>query len=103
MSSPAKTAAADRTPYHRLSDSEILLFVSRTLQPPLGSADKPTVFAKLQSLKEILDRQEALLADLPDGLGKLSIADGLASAKMLVAQIDDDLAAGAARPGLNGG
>jgi hypothetical protein len=95
MSKPAKTTAPGRAPIHRLSDSEILLFVSRTLQPQIDGADAPTVFAQLQSLKDVLERQEAILPDLPDGPGKERMTDTVTSAKTLLAQITDDLAGAA--------
>jgi hypothetical protein len=95
MSKPANSTALSRAPIHRLSDSEILLFVSRTLQPQLDGADTSTVFAKLQSLKDMLDQQDAILPDLPDGPGKDRMADTVASAKTLLAQITDDLAGAA--------
>jgi hypothetical protein len=99
MSKPAKTNALSRTPIHRLSDSEILLFVSRTLQPQFDGADAPTVFAKLQRLRDMLDRQGAILPDLPDGVGKDRMADILASARILLGQITDDLAGAAKTDG----
>jgi hypothetical protein len=95
MSRPAKTNALSREPIHRLSDSEILLFISRTLQPQFDGADTPLIFGRLQSLKDMLDRQDAILPDLPDGPGKDRMADTLASAKTLLAQIADDLAGAA--------
>jgi hypothetical protein len=95
MSKPARTTALSRAPIHRLSDSEILLFVSRTLQPQFDSTDAPAVFAKLQNLKDLLDRQEAILPDLPDGAGRDRVADNLADAKTLLAQITDDLTSAA--------
>ena len=98
MSKPARTTALSRAPIHRLSDSEILLFVSRTLQPQLDGADAPTVFAKLQDLRDMLDRQEAILPDLPDGPGKDRMADSLAGTRTLLAQITDDLAGAAKTP-----
>jgi len=98
MSKPARTTALSRAPIHRLSDSEILLFVSRTLQPQFDSPDAPPVFAKLQNLKDMLDRQEAILPDLPDSAGKDRIADSLADAKTLLAQITDDLTGAAKTP-----
>lgn len=96
MSRTAKSNALDREPFHRLSDSEILLFVSRTLQPQMvDDAGVPSVAAKLQSLQDLLDRQQAALPELPDCTGKSRIGDALASAKTLVAQIADDLAGAA--------
>jgi hypothetical protein len=93
MSIPAKTVAAERAPFHRLSDSEILLFVSRTLRPQLEDDAAPSLFGKLQSLKDMLDRLDAILADVAEGYSKDRMTDVLASAKSLLAQIADDLAA----------
>ena len=96
MARPAKKSELGREPFRRLSDSEILLFVTRTLQPQLDDADAPSVFAKLQSLKDILRQQEMILPDWPDGAGKDRMRDAVAAAAGLIAQIIDDLA-GAAR------
>ena len=96
MPKTKKKSELGRGPFHRLSDSEILLFVTRTLQPQLDDADAPNVFAKLQSLKDILRQQEMMLPDWPDCAGKDRMRDALAAAVDLIAQIIDDLA-GAAR------
>jgi hypothetical protein len=97
MSRTEKTTDHGRAPFHRLSDSEILLFVTRTLQPHLDDAD--TVAAKLQSLKDILGEQERTLLDWPDLPGKDRMREALADAKALVAQITDDLASAARSDG----
>ena len=96
MARTARKSDLGREPFRRLSDSEILLFVTRTLQPQLGDADAPNVFAKLQSLKDISRQQEMTLPDWPDCAGKDRMRNALAAAADLVAQIIDDLA-GAAR------
>jgi hypothetical protein len=96
MTRTAKKSEPSREPFRRLSDSEILLFVTRTLQPQLDNADAPNVFAKLQSLKDNLRQQEMTLPDWPDCAGKDRMRDALAAAADLIAQIVDDLA-GAAR------
>jgi hypothetical protein len=96
MARTAKKSELGREPFRRLSDSEILLFVTRTLQPQLDDADAPNVFAKLQSLRDVLRHQEMTLPDWPDGAGKDCMRDALAVAADLIAQIIDDLA-GAAR------
>jgi hypothetical protein len=96
MSNTAKKSEPGREPFRRLSDSEILLFVTRTLQPQLDDADAPNIFAKLQSLKDVLGQQETTLPDWPDCAGKDRMRDALAAATDLIAQIIDDLA-GAAR------
>jgi hypothetical protein len=97
MARTAKKSGLNREPFRRLSDSEILLFVTRTLQPQLDDAEAPNVFAKLQSLKNVLGQQERILPDWPDCAGKDRMRGALAAATNLIAQIIDDLA-GAARP-----
>jgi hypothetical protein len=96
MSTTAKKSELDREPFRRLSDSEILLFVTRALQPLLDDADAPSVFAKLQSLRDILRQQEMALPDWPDCAGKDRLREAVAAALNLIAQIVDDLG-GAAR------
>jgi hypothetical protein len=96
MPKTKKKSELGREPYRRLSDSEILLFVTRTLQPQLDDADAPNVFAKLQSLKDVLRQQGMILPDWPDCAGKDRMRDAVAAAVDLIGQIIDDLA-GAAR------
>ena len=96
MPKTKKKSELGRGPFHRLSDSEILLFVTRTLQPQLDDADAPNVFAKLQSLRDVLRQLEMTLPDWPDCAGKDRMRDALAVAADLIGQIIDDLA-GAAR------
>jgi hypothetical protein len=96
MARTAKKSELGREPIRRLSDSEILLFVTRTLQPHLADADAPNVFAKLQSLKDVLRQQETILPDWPDCAGKDRMRAAVAVAADLIGQIIDDLA-GAAR------
>jgi hypothetical protein len=92
MARTAKKSELGREPFRRLSDSEILLFVTRTLQPQLDDADASNVFAKLQSLKDTLRQQEMTLLDWPDCAGKDRMRDALAVASRLIAQIVDELA-----------
>jgi hypothetical protein len=96
MARPARKSELGREAFRRLSDSEILLFVTRTLQPQLDDADAPNVFAKLQSLKDVLRQQEMTLPDWPDCSAKVRMRDALAAAAALIGQITEDLA-GAAR------
>jgi hypothetical protein len=91
-----KKPETGRGPFRRLSDSEILLFVARTLQPRSSETETPDIFARLQSLKKILDHQEVDLLDWPDSPGKDRFYASLLNAKRLVAQIADDLAEAAA-------
>jgi hypothetical protein len=97
MPKTKKKSELGREPFRGLSDSEILLFVTRTLQPQLDGADAPNVFAKLQSLKDNLRQQETILPDWPDCAGKDHMRDALAAAADLIGQIIDDLAAAARR------
>src|ERR1700730_18159916 len=96
MPKTKKKSELGRGPFHRLSDSEILLFVTRTLQPQLDDADAPNVFAKLQSLKNAIRQQKTILRDWPDCAGKDRMRASVAVAAVLIGQIIDDLA-GAAR------
>jgi hypothetical protein len=98
MTSTAKRSELGREPIRRLSDSEMLLFVTRTLQPRLDNTDAPNVFAKLQRLNDTLRQQQMALADLTDCDGKERLRDVLTDAQTLVAQIADDLAVTAGRP-----
>jgi hypothetical protein len=97
MARTAKKSELGRGPIRRLSDSEILLFVTRTLQPQLDDADAPNVFAKLQSLKDVLRQQETILPDWPDCAGKDRMRAAVAVAAELIGQIIDDLAGAAGR------
>jgi hypothetical protein len=92
MSSVAKTTDHGRMPFRRLSDSEILLFLTRTLQSDSTATEPSDVFAKLRDLKDTLERQDSALADLTHSAGKDRLCEALAKAKDLVTQIADDLA-----------
>jgi hypothetical protein len=93
MAKAAKSTDIGREPFHRLSDSEILLFVTRTLQPHFPDADAPDLSAKLQKLKDVIEQQDDALSDWPHASSKDRMRDGLAKAKALLAQICNDLAA----------
>jgi hypothetical protein len=97
MARTAKKSELGREPFRRLSDSEILLFVTRTLQPQWDDTDVPNVFAKLRSLRDILQQQEMTLPDWPDCAEKDRMRDAFAAAADLIAQIVDDLAGTAGR------
>jgi len=103
MAKTAKKSDLGREPIRRLSDSEILLFVTRTLQPLLDDADASNVFAKLQRVTDILRQQEMMLADAPDNAAKDRLRGALAAAADLIAQIVDDLAGAARRASAVGG
>ena len=97
MPNTAKAAEFGRGPLRRLSDSEILLLLARTLRPHIDGGELPTVFAKLQRLQDVLDRQDKTLTDIPDGPGKDRMRQAVANAKDLVAKIVDDLTGTAGR------
>jgi len=103
MLKASKKAEAGRGPFRRLSDSEILLFVSRTLRPRSSESETPDIFVRLQNLKDILDQQEIDLLDWLDSPGKDRFYASFLKAKMLVAQITDDLSAAATGDGVNRG
>ena len=90
-----KKAESSRGPFRRLSDSEILLFVSRTLQSRGSEPNAPDVFSKLQNLKDIIDQQEIDLLDWPDSPGKDRFYASLLKAKGLAGQITEYLAGAA--------
>jgi hypothetical protein len=97
----SKKSESGRGPFRRLSDSETLLFVARTLNPRSSISETPDIFARLQSLRDILDHQEIDLLDWPDSPGKDRFYASLLSAKRLVAQIAGDLAESAAGDAAN--
>ncbi len=90
-----KKAEFSRGPFRRLSESEILLFVSRTMRSRDCEPDTPDVLGKLQSLNDILDQHEIELLDWPDSPGKDRLYASLLKAKGLAVQIADYLAGAA--------
>jgi hypothetical protein len=90
-----KKAESGRSAFRKLSDSEVLLFLSRTLQSRGPDQGLPEVFNKLQNLKDILDQQELSLLDWPDSPGKDRLYASLLKAKSLTAEINDYLSAAA--------
>ena len=90
-----KKADAKGGPFRRLSDSEILLFVSRTLQTRGSEQEAHDIFNKLQSLTDILDQQEVDLLNWPNSPAKDRFYASHLKAKALTAQIADYLGAAA--------
>ena len=66
----SRKADPRRGPFRRLSDSEILLFVTKTLQSRTSDQESPDFSAKLQLLKDILDQQEIDLLNWPNSPSK---------------------------------
>ena len=92
VSRMSKAADSGRAPFRRLSDSETLLFLTRTLGPRLPSAEVQDFSGKLQSLKDVLDRLETALLEWPDTPAKVRMWTDLAHAKRLALQMADDFA-----------
>jgi hypothetical protein len=83
----SKKAEPRRGPFRRLSDSEILLFVAQTLHPRAGDQETPDFSAKLQTLTDILERQEIDLLNWPDSPSKDRFYASHLRAKRLVAEL----------------
>src|SRR6202012_1968372 len=77
---------ADRGPFRRLSDTEILLFVSRTLQSRGGEPNAADIFGKLQNPKAMIDQQVIDLLDWTDSPGTDRFYASLQLAKNLLQQ-----------------
>jgi hypothetical protein len=91
-----------RGPFRRLSDSEILLFVTKTLQPRTSDQETPDFAAKLQTLKDIIKRQEIDLLNWPNSPSKDRFYASHLKAKRLVAELAEDFS-GAATAAANSG
>ena len=66
----SKKTEPRRGPFRRLSDSEILLFVTQTLHPRTSDQETPDFAAKLQALKDIVRQQEIDLLNWPNSPSK---------------------------------
>jgi hypothetical protein len=83
----SKKAEPRRGPFRRLSDSEILLFVTQTFHPRAYDQETPGFSAKLQTLTDILERQEFDLLNWPDSPSKDRFYASHLKAKRLVAEL----------------
>lgn len=101
MSKAQKTADGGREPLRRLSDSETLLFLSRTMERTAES-QAPGLPGRLQSLKDVLAELESTLLHWPDTPGKVRMWSGIAKAKGLVAQISAEVATSQSEAGTRG-
>jgi hypothetical protein len=86
-------------PFRRLSDSEILLFVTQTLQSRSSNQDTPDFPAKLQLLKDILEQQEIDLLAWPNSPSKDRFYASHLKAERLVAELTKDFCDAAAANG----
>jgi hypothetical protein len=98
----SKKAEPRRGPFRRLSDSEILLFVTQTLRPRTSDQETPDFAAKLQVLKDILDQQEIDLLNWPNSPSKDRFYASYLKAKRLVVELAEDFS-GAASAAANSG
>jgi hypothetical protein len=93
MPKPAQTSDIARAAFQKPQDSQgsdVLHFLTRTLQAHFLDAEPRDVLAKLQNLQDALAQQEHTLADWPDSPSKDRICAALAKAKSQVAQIVED-------------
>jgi hypothetical protein len=97
MSKAAKTIATGRAPVPSFTDqsddSDVLHFLTRTLQAHFLDAEPQHMLEKLRNLRSALDQQEITLSDWPESPSKDRICAALAKAKNLVAQILDEYGA----------
>jgi hypothetical protein len=77
---------------NKAADGDVLHFLTRTLQAHFLDSEPHDMLAKLQNLKDALDRQEATLAAWPDSPSKERICTALAKARAQVAEIVDQFA-----------
>jgi hypothetical protein len=95
----SKKAEPWHGPFRRLSDSEILLFVTQTLQPGTSDQETPDFPAKLQVLKDILEQQEIDLLNWPNSPSKDRFYASHLKVKRLVAEFAEDFCEAAAANG----
>ena len=86
----SRKAEPRRGPFRRLSDNEILLFVTQTLHPRGSDQDTLDFSAKLQALTEILDEQEMDLLNWPDSPSKDRFYASQLKAQRLVAELAEN-------------
>jgi hypothetical protein len=97
----SKKAEPRRGPFRRLSDNEILLFVTQTLHPRTPDQETPDFPAKLRVLKDILEQQEIDLLNWPNSPSKDRFYASHLKVKWLVAEITEDFCDAAAANGTN--
>jgi hypothetical protein len=93
MSKASSAIERRSAPSAAAPDSDVLPFLSRTLQAHFLDAKPQDVLAKLQNLKLALEQQENTLSAWPDSASKSRICNALAKARLAVSQIVEDLSA----------
>ena len=91
----SKKAEPRRGPFRRLSDSEILLFVAKTLQPRASDQEATDFAAKLRTLTDILEQQEIDLLNWPDSPSKDRFYAAHLKAKRLVTELTENFSSAA--------
>ena len=76
----------------RAAESDVLPFLSRTLQAHVLDGETHGALEKLQTLLIALEQQERTLADWPDSASKARICAALATARTAVSKMVADLA-----------
>lgn len=76
----------------RAAESDVLRFLSRTLQAHVLDGETHGALEKLQTLLIALEQQERTLTDWPDSASKARICAALATARTAVSKIVADLA-----------
>jgi hypothetical protein len=86
-------APLPRTITSKAAESDVLHFLTRTLQAHCLDAQPQDVLEKLQNLQKALDQQQATLLNWPDSPSRDRICEALTKAKTVVAQIVDKFTA----------
>lgn len=74
----------------RTAESDVLHFLTRTLQAHYLDGEPTTILTKLKNLKVALYQQELTLSHWPDSPSKDRMCEALAKARNLVTQIVDE-------------
>ena len=91
----SKKAEPRRGPFRRLSDSEILHFVTQTLHRRTSDQETPDFASKLQTLKDIINQQEIDLLNWPNSPSKDRFYASYLKAKRLVVELAEDFSGAA--------
>jgi hypothetical protein len=98
MSKAAKPIEDRGAQLLRAADTDVLHFLSRTLQSHFLDARPQDVLDKLQNLHTALEEQENTLSEWPDSPSKERICAALAKARNAISQIVEDLGSAARIP-----
>lgn len=96
MTDAAKARNGEDVLAGRRGESDVLHFLTRTLQAHIIDAEPHSVLAKLRNLKKALEQQETTLSEWPESASKTRMCIALAKAKRVVTQIAEEFAVKAA-------